>query len=134
MQFRGSLGFCLYTGLLACLYLVFPCFFFSYHLLHCKRSCGCGSLSTKCPHNYGVQFLDGLFSFSRGAAVPVLLEDSSQVASFSLFTRYFLGCSPSLAASLFFFWFLLSPVLLQPWGFRLQVIYIYIYIYIYILR
>jgi hypothetical protein len=27
---------------------------------------------------------------------------------------------------------LLSPVLLQPWGFRLQVIYIYIYIYIYI--
>ena len=28
MQFRGSLGFCLYTGLLACLYLVFPCFFF----------------------------------------------------------------------------------------------------------
>lgn len=118
MQFRGSLGFCLYTGLLACLYLVFPCFFFSYHLLHCKRSCGCGSLSTKCPYNYGVQFLDGLFSFSRGAAVPVLLEDSSQVAAgFSLFLlAASMGAVPLLRLLCFSFGFCCLQCSCGPWA------------------
>jgi len=67
--------------------------------------------------------LDGLFSFDRGAIVLVLLEDSSHVAGFSLFARCFLGCNPSLAASLFLFWFFMSLMLLQflqLWGFRLQ--------------
>ena len=74
----------------------------------------------------GVQFLDSLFFFlcGRGAAVPVLLEDSSQVAAgFSLFLlAASMGAVPLLRLLCFSFGFCCLQCSCGPWaGFRLQV-------------